>query len=112
MRYAILRDLGVSSVLCLSERMLERLVFPGVNRMAERITVGDPARADDLTTLIAETLGVMALVWLFTISLYVISYLSRRPLRPYATTLVTCAILMLIFMGAYGQWMTMPPRPR
>jgi len=108
MLYRILKDIGVSSVLCLTERVLERLLFPGLHRMAERMAAADPTRADDLATLIAEALGLFAMVWLFNGSLYAISYLSRRPLQPHATTLVTALILVLTFASAYAQWATMP----
>ena len=111
MPYAILKDLGISSALCLGERVLERLLFPGLHRIAGRLAVSDPARADDLATLIAEALGLMALAWLFIISLHVISFLSRRPLKPYAATLVTMAILVLIFAGSWTQWITLTEQP-
>ena len=108
MLYTILKDLGISSVLCLGERVLERFLFPGLHRTAERMAAADPARADDLATLIAEAVGLFAMIWLFNGSLYAISYLSRRPLQPYATPLVTTLILVLTFAGAYAQWATMP----
>jgi hypothetical protein len=111
MLYAILKDLGISSVLCFGERVLERFLFPGLHRSAERMAAADPARADDLATLVAEAVGLFAMVWLFNGSLYAISYLSRRPLQPYATTLVTALILALTFAGSYAQWATMPAQP-
>jgi hypothetical protein len=109
---AILKDLGISSALCLGERVLERMLFPGLHRMSERMTAADPARADDVSTLIAETLGLMALIWVFILSLYAISFLSRRPLRRHATTMVSAAILLLIFVGSWAQWANPPPMPR
>ena len=112
MLYPILKDLGISSVLCLGERVLERFLFPGLHRTAERMAAADPARADDLATLIAEAVGLFAMIWLFNASLYAISYLSRRPLQPYATSLVTALILVLTFAGAYAQWATMPAQPQ
>jgi hypothetical protein len=112
MLYAILKDLGISSALCLGERVLERFLFPGLHRTAERMAAADPARVDDLATLVAEAIALFALVWLFNASLYAISYLSRQPLQPYATTLVTALILVLTFAGSYAQWATMPsPSP-
>src|SRR5437764_4531339 len=87
-RYAVLKDLGISSALCLAERVAERLLFPGLHRTAGRMTAADPARADDIATLISEAIALFALVWLFIASLYAISRLTRRPLQPYATTLV------------------------
>ena len=108
MLYAILKDLGISSALCLAERVLERFLFPGLHRTAARMTAADPSRADDVVTLISEALALSALVWLFIASLYVISRLSRRPLRPYAATLVTGLILALTFAGSLAQWAAMP----
>ena len=111
-RYAILKDLGISSALCLAERVAERLLFPGLHRTAGRIAAADPVRADDVATLISEAIALFALVWLFIASLYAISRLTRRPLRPYATTLVTVAILAITFVGSLAQWATLPaPTP-
>jgi hypothetical protein len=111
MRYALLKDLGISSALCLGERVLERMLFPGLHRMSERMTAADPARVDDLATLIAEAFALFALVWLFVASLHAISFLSRRPLRPHATTMVMGAIVLLIFVGSWAQWTTLPVPP-
>jgi hypothetical protein len=111
MLYAILKDLGISSALCLGERVLERVLFPGLHRARERVAATDPTRVDDLSTLIAEALGLLALVWLFVASLYAISFLSRRPLRPYATTMVMAAILLLTFAGSWAQWTTLSAQP-
>jgi hypothetical protein len=108
---AILKDLGISSVLCLGERVLERVLFPGLHRVSERVAAVDPTRVDDLATLIAEAFGLMALVWLFIASMYAISFLSHRPLRPYATTMVAAAILTLIFVSSWAQWAALPSVP-
>jgi hypothetical protein len=108
MRNRMLLDLGLSSVLCLAERVLERVALPGLHRSAERIAAADPARVDDLTTLIAEAIGLFALVWLFNGSLFAIGYLSRRPLKPLVPIAMTLVILILIFTSSYAQWMTMP----
>ncbi len=105
----ILRDLGIGLLLCLSERVLERFLFPGLHRTAERMAAADPARADDLATLIAEAIGLLAVVWLFNGSLYAIGYLARRPLRPQVPVLVTLLIVVLTFAGAYAQWANHPP---
>jgi len=104
----ILADLAISSVLCLGERVLERFLFPGLHRVAARMVATDPMRADDLSTLIAEALGLLAIVWLFNGSLYAIGYLTRRPLKPQVPTLVALLILTLTFASAYAQWATMP----
>lgn len=107
----ILRDLAISSALCLGERVLERFAFPGLHRTADRITAVDPTRADDLQTLFAEALALFAMVWLFNGTLYVIAYLKRRPLRPQVPVLVTLVILVLIFSSSYAQWATIPAPP-
>ncbi len=104
----ILLDLGVTSLLCLGERVLERLLFPGLHRTAARMVTIDPARADDISTLVAEALGLFAVIWLFNGALYAIGYLSRRPLKPQVPTLVALLILTLTFAGAYAQWASMP----
>src|SRR4051794_16497093 len=61
----ILYDLGISSVLCLGERLLERFMFPGLHRTVGRIAAPDPTRADDILTLISEAIGLFAIIWLF-----------------------------------------------
>jgi hypothetical protein len=72
----ILLDLGVISLLCLGERMLERLSFPGLHRTVGRMVSADPSRADDVATLVAEAIGLFAVIWLFNGSLYAIGYLG------------------------------------
>jgi len=94
-------------MLCLAERMLERLLFPGLHRLPDRMAATDPSRVDDVSTVVAEALGLFALVSLFNFSLYAISYLSRRPLKPHATLLVTSVILVLTLAGAFAQYSTM-----
>jgi len=95
-------------VLCLAERMLERFLFPGLHRLPDRMAAIDPTRVDDLSTVVAEALGLFALVSLFTLSLYAISFLSRRPLKPQATMLVTSVILVLTLARAFAEYATMP----
>jgi hypothetical protein len=109
---AFLKDLGISSAFCLGERVLERVLLPGFHCMGERVASADPKRVDDLSTLIAEALGLLALVWLFIVSLYAISLLSRRPLKPHATTMVAAAIVLLIFVGSWAQWSTLSAPPQ
>lgn len=111
MLYTILKELGISSALCLGERVLERVLLPGFHRMGERVAAADPARVDDFATLIAEALGLLALVWLFVAALHAISFLSRRPLKPHATTMVMAAIVLLIFVGSWAEWRTFPAPP-
>ena len=107
----ILSDLGISSLLCLGERLLERLVFPGLHRTMGRVAAPDPARADDVLTLIGEALGLLAIVWLFNGSLYMIGLLTRRPLKPQVPSLVAAVIVILTFASAYAQWATLPNAP-
>jgi protein-S-isoprenylcysteine O-methyltransferase Ste14 len=107
----IVRDLAITFVLCLGERLLERFLFPGLHRTAERMAAADPTRADDLATLVAEAIGLLAVIWLFNGTLYAIGWLTRRPLRPQIPPLVAIIILTLTFAGAYAQWSTMPAPP-
>jgi len=107
----IVRDLAITFVLCLGERLLERFLFPGLHRTAERMAAADPTRADDLATLVAEAIGLLAVIWLFNGTLYAIGLLTRRPLRTQVPPLVTIIILTLTFAGAYAQWSTMPAPP-
>jgi hypothetical protein len=106
MLHQIVRDLGVTSVMCILERMLERITLPSLHRMPGRITAADPVRVDDLTTLVAEALALFVLVWLFGATVYAIGYLSRRPLRPYAVTLVAGAVLLLIYISSLVEFIT------
>jgi hypothetical protein len=107
----VLRDLALSSALCLAERVLERMSLPGLHRTAERMAAADPSRADDLLTLVAEAIALFAMVWLFNGTLYAVGYLTRRPLRPQVPTLVTLLIVVLTFAGSYAQWVTTPAPP-
>ncbi|MEA2903058.1 MAG: hypothetical protein QOI12_445 [Alphaproteobacteria bacterium] len=102
-------DLALSALLCVIERVIERLLLPGLHRAAGRVAAADPSRADDLATLVAEILGLFAIVWLFNGTLYGLSWLYRRPLRPYLVVLVTLVIVSLIFASSYAQWASMPP---
>jgi hypothetical protein len=107
----ILKEIGITALLCLGERVLERLLFPGLHRIPERMAAADPTRADDPTTLVAEALALLAMVWLFNGTLYVIGYLKRLPLKPQVPPLVAVVIVVLTFAGAYAQWATMPLPP-
>jgi hypothetical protein len=104
MPFRILKELAFSFMLCLAERVLERFLFPGLHLSAGRMISDDPARADSLSALIAEALGVMAMVWLFAGSLYLIGWLYRRPLHWYVTPLLSIAIVALIFTASASQW--------
>jgi hypothetical protein len=107
----LLQELGITTLVCLGERVLERALLPGLNRMPGHIAAADPSRADDVSTLIAETLALLALVWLFNGTLYVIGYLKRVPLRPLVPPLVGLLIAILTFIGAYAEWSAMPTPP-
>jgi hypothetical protein len=109
----ILGELGSSFVLCLGERVLERVLFPGLHLTPGRIVTPDPSRADTISALIAEALGLMALIWLFVGSLYVIGWLYRRPLRWQVPPIISILIVLLIFAGSFSTWYTLPtPSPR
>ena len=107
----ILGELGSSFIVCLGERVLERAVFPGLHLTPGRMISSDPARADSMSALIAEALALMAMIWLFVGSLYVIAWLYRRPLRWQVPPIVTLLIAALIFAGSLSQWLTMPSPP-
>jgi hypothetical protein len=107
----LLREFGLTALICLGERVLERLLFPGLHRMPEHMAAADPARADDVSTLIAEALALFALVWLFNGTLYAVGYLKRLPLKPLVPPGVAVVIALLTFAGAYAQWASMPTPP-
>jgi len=100
------RDLGITATLCVLERMLERVTLPGLHRLPGRIAATDPARADDFSTLVGEALALFTLVWIFGASLYAIAAVSRRPLRPYAITLVAGVILLLTYAASLTEFVT------
>jgi hypothetical protein len=104
----ILGELGSSFIVCLGERVLERVLFPGLHLTPGRMISSDPARANSISALIAEALALMAMIWLFVGSLYVIGWLYRRPLRWQVPPIVTLLIVTLIFAGSLSQWLTMP----
>jgi energy-coupling factor transporter transmembrane protein EcfT len=64
-----------------------------------------------MSALIAEAIALMAMIWLFIGSLYVIGLLYRRPLRWQVPPIITLAIAALIFVGSLSQWLTMPSPP-
>lgn len=107
----ILTELGISSLLCLGERLLERFMFPGLHRTVGRLAAPDPSRADDILTVIGEAIGLLAIVWLFNGTLFAVGFLTRRPLKPQVPTLVTVVIVVLTFAGAYAEWATLPTVP-
>jgi len=107
----ILGELGASFVLCLGERMLERALFPGLHLTPGRMVTPDPTRADSVAALISEALGLMALIWVFIGSLYIIGWLYRRPLRWQVPPIITLIVVALIFAGSFSHWYTLPSPP-
>src|SRR5437016_8954771 len=104
----ILGELGSSFIVCLGERVLERAAFPGLHLMPGRMISSDPARADSMSALIAEAIGLMGMIWLFVGTLYIVGWLYRRPLRWQVPPIITILIAALIFAGSLSQWLTMP----
>jgi hypothetical protein len=111
MLFRILKELAFSFALCLGERVLERILFPGLHLRAGRMVTDDPVRAESMSTLIAEALAIMAMIWLFVGSLYAIGWLYRRPLRWYVAPVLAVGIAVLIFAGSAATWIAMPPPP-
>ena len=108
-RYMIPRDLVLSTVLAFGERVTERLFLPGLHRSANRIV--DPARVDDLSALAADAIGLMILIWMFFLGLYTISIFTNRPIKPYATTIVGCGLMIVVFVGSTAEWFALPVQP-
>jgi hypothetical protein len=107
MFYRILKELAFSFMLCVAERIAERMLLPGFRS----VPIDDPARAESLMALISEALGLMAMIWLFTATLYAIGLLYRRPLRWQIPPAVAVVIVVLIFAGSLSTWSTMPRPP-
>jgi hypothetical protein len=110
-REQVIQDLAVSLALCLGERVLERILFPGLHRTAGRLVTEDPSRVDSIAVLIAEAFGLFMLMWVFILTLYAISYLTRRPLRSYATMLVSGFLMAVVFVASMAEWFRMPNPP-
>ena len=107
----IRQDLLITSVMALGEKVLERVLFPGLHRMTARTLTEDPARIDSLAILFAEAFAMFAMIWLFYLVLYTISWLSRRPLKSYATTLVGGVLMIFVFVASMASWFQMPNPP-
>lgn len=111
-RQQIPQDLVTSAILCLGEKVLERILFPGLHRQTARTLTEDPARIDSISILFAEAFALFALVWLFYLTLYAISWLTRRPLKSFAPTLVGGILVTFVFVGSMSSWFLMPnPSP-
>jgi hypothetical protein len=111
MIFRILKELAFTFMLCLGERMLERMLFPGLHLSAGRMVTEDPVRAESLGALVAEALAIMAMIWLFAGSLHAIGWLYRRPLNWYVTPLLAIVIVALTFAASASTWYAMP-QPR
>jgi hypothetical protein len=110
-REQLTQDLGVTVVLCLGERVAERVLLPGLHRIAGRSLTDDPTKIDSLSLLFADALGLFALVWVFILTLYAMSYLLRRPLKSYAPLLVSGILVVFTFISSVAQWFQMPVTP-
>ena len=106
----ILRDIVLSTVLAFGERVAERMFLPGLHRIPGRV-IADPARVDDLSTLVADSMGLLILIWMFFLGLYTISIFTRRPIKPYATTIVGGGLMLITFIGSAAEWFAMPVAP-
>lgn len=107
----IRQDFLISSLLCLGEKVLERVLFPGLHRVTARTLTEDPSRIDSVGILFAEAFALFALIWLFYLVLYAISYLTRRPIKSFATTLVGGVLTTFVFLAAMSAWFQMPNPP-
>jgi hypothetical protein len=108
-RYMIPRDLVLSTVLAFSERVAERMFLPGLHRSANRIV--DPARVDDLSVFVSDSIALMILLWMFFLGLYSISIFTKRPIKPYATAIVGAGLMIVVFIGSTAEWFAMPVPP-
>lgn len=110
-RYMIPRDIVLSTVLAFGERVAERIFLPGLHRAPGR-AIADPARIDDLSVLVAHAIGFnLPLIWMFFLGLYTISIFTTRPIKPYATAIVGCGLMIIAFTGAMLEWFAMPVPP-
>jgi hypothetical protein len=106
------RDVVLSTVLAFGERVMERMFLPGLHRNPARI-IADPTRIDSLSTLVADALGLMILIWMFILGLYTISIITKRPIKPYATAIVGGGLMIVTFIGSTAEWWAMPvPSPQ
>jgi hypothetical protein len=106
-RYMIPRDILLSVILTVGERLSERIFLPGLHRSATRIVVDDPIRS-----FVAEVLALLVLIWMFYLGLYTISLFTARPIRPYATALVGGGLMLITFIGSTAEWFALPVPPQ
>jgi hypothetical protein len=109
-RYMIPRDLVLSTVLAFSERVAERMFLPGLHRTSNRII--DPARVDDLSVLVGDSIALILLIWMFFLGLYSISIFTNRPIKPLATTIVGAGLMIVVFIGSTAEWFALPTPPK
>ena len=111
-RYMIPRDLVLSTVLAFGEAIAERIFLPGLHRAPSRAAFVDPARIDDLSALVAWAIGFnLFLIWMFFLGLYTIGIFTKRPIKPYATTIVGGGLMLIAFIGGAAEWFAMPVPP-
>jgi hypothetical protein len=103
------RDLVLSTVLAFGERVAERMFLPGLHRSANRIV--DPARVDDLSVFVSDSIALMILLWMFFLGLYSISIFTKRPIKPYATAIVGAGLMIVVFIGSTAEWFALPVPP-
>jgi hypothetical protein len=108
-RYMIPRDVVLSTVLAFGERVAERIFLPGLHRAANRII--DPARVDDISILVGDSIALIILLWMFFLGLYSISIFTKRPIKPYATAIVGAGLMIVVFIGSTAEWFALPVPP-
>ena len=107
----ILKDLAISFALCLGERLLERVLFPGLHRLAARGITDDPARIEGISFLISQAILILMFIWLFNGTLYVVAWLIRRPVRPLVPTVISLIIVTVFFASSFAEWYNTPTLP-
>jgi hypothetical protein len=111
MLYRILKDLAFSFLLCVTERLAERALLPGLHlTLAEKVTT-DPVRSEGLSLLIADSIALLTMVWVFTGALYALAWLHRRPLRWQIPPVVALLITGMTFLSAWATYATRPSIP-
>jgi hypothetical protein len=110
-RYMIPRDIVLSTVLAFGERIAERVFLPGLHRAPDR-AIADAARIDDLSVFVADVIGHnFILIWMFILAMYVMSIITKRPIKPYATAIIGGGLMIITFIGSVAAWYAMPMPP-
>jgi hypothetical protein len=110
-RQQFAQDLVVSAMLCFGEKAAERILLPGLHRMTARTITDDPARIDSFSIYVGEAVALFGLLWVFYLTLYAISYLTKRPLKSYAPSLVGGLLIVFVFVSSLSAWFQMPNPP-